>query len=191
MKFRFSIFILVLFCSSCQWLGNQPSFGDDYVTYQISKGNHEIDNNSNPLFTGKELKFQAIFDSTCIYQTTDAGNQYDINKLLGFSDCNSQHHENSARFGWNWRDNALNIFAYIYVAGQRQEKQLGTLPLGKMGSFSLSTLNNTYIFTFNGEQTIMPRHCSGGLGISYKLLPYFGGDEVAPHDIKIKIRSVE
>ena len=77
------------------------------------------------------------------------------------------------------------------MAGQRQEKQLGTLALGKMGSFGLSTLNNTYIFTFNGAQTIMPRHCSGGTGISYKLLPYFGGDEVAPHDINIKIRDIK
>lgn len=185
-------FLFILFgCASCQWLGNTPSFGDDYITYKISKGNHEIDNNSNGLFTGNELKFQAIFDSTCIYQTTDPGNQFDINKLLGFSDCSSQHHENSARFGWNWKENALHIYAYIYVAGQRQEKELGTVELGKTASFRLSTLNNTYVFVFNGNTTIMPRHCSGGLGIAYKLLPFFGGDEVAPHDIKIKIRNIE
>ena len=185
-------FLFILFgCASCQWLGNTPSFGDDYITYKISKGNHEIDNNSNGLFTGSELKFQAIFDSTCIYQTTDPGNQFDINKLLGFSDCSSQHHENSARFGWNWKENALHIYAYIYVAGQRQEKELGTVELGKTASFRLGTLHDTYVFVFNGNTTIMPRHCSGGLGIAYKLLPFFGGDEVAPHDIKIKIRNIE
>ena len=191
MKSSFLALFILLSFASCQWIGNSPSFGDDYITYKISKGNHEIDNNSNGLFTGNELKFQAIFDSTCIYQTTDPGNQFDINKLLGFSDCNTQHHENSARFGWNWKENALHIYAYIYVAGQRQEKELGTIELGKSASFKLSTLNNTYVFVFNGNTTIMPRHCSGGLGIAYKLLPYFGGDEVAPHDMKIKIRNVE
>jgi hypothetical protein len=191
MKFSFFIVLLVFCCSSCQWLGNSPSFGDDFTTYKISKGNHEIDDNSNALFTAGKLKFQAVFDSTCIYQTTDPGNQYDINKLLGFSDCNSQHHENSARFGWNWMENALHIYAYIYVEGVRQEKHLGTLELGKKGSFQLYTLNSTYIFTFNDTQTVMPRHCSGSLGVSYKLLPYFGGDEVAPHDINIKIRNIE
>jgi hypothetical protein len=190
MKIVLGFVFLTLCCVSCQWLGNTPSFGDDYITYKISKGNHEIDNNSNGLFTGNELKFQAIFDSTCIYQTNVPGNQHDINKLLGFSDCSSPHHQNSARFGWNWKENALHIFAYIYVEGQRQEKELGTVELGKMASFKLSTLNNTYVFVFNGNTTIMPRHCSGGLGIAYKLLPYFGGDEVAPHDIKIKIRNI-
>jgi hypothetical protein len=191
MKIKFFIGFFIICCSSCQWLGNSPSFGDDYITYRISKGNHEIDNNSNPLFTDSALKFQAIFDSTCIYQTLDPGNQYDINKLLGFSDCNSQHHENSARFGWNWQDNALHIYAYIYVEGQRKEQHLGTLALGKTGSFKLATSDDTYVFTFNGTQTIMPRHCNGGLGISYKLLPYFGGNEAAPQDITIKIRSIE
>jgi hypothetical protein len=191
MKISILIIILAFCSSSCQWLGNTPSFGDDFTTYKISKGNHDIDNNSNALFTAGKLKFQAVFDSTCIYQTNDPGNQYDINKLLGFSDCNSQHHENSARFGWNWRENALHIYAYIYVEGVRQEKDLGTLAPGEKGSFQLSTLDNTYIFTFNGMQTIMPRHCSGGLGVSYKLLPYFGGDETAPHDINIKIRNIE
>jgi len=190
MKTIFSGLFLLFFFNSCQWLGNQPSFGDDYVTYKISKGNHEIDNNSVGIFNGNELKFQAIFDSTCIYKTVIPGNQNDINKLLGFSDCNSQHHENSARFGWNWRENALRIYAYVYVAGQRQEKELGTVELGKSASFQLSTSSNTYVFVFNGNTTIMPRHCSGGLGIAYKLLPYFGGDEVAPQDIKIKIRNI-
>lgn len=191
MKIIFGLLFILLCCGSCQWLGNTPSFGDDYITYKISKGNHEIDNNSNGLFTGNEMKFQAIFDSTCIYKTVDPGNQFDINKLMGFSDCSSQHHENSARFGWNWKENALHIYAYIYVSGQRQEKELGTAELGKTASFKLSTLNNTYIFVYNGNTTIMPRHCSGGLGIAYKLLPYFGGDEVAPQDIKIKIRNIE
>lgn len=191
MKIIFGLLFILLCCAGCQWLGNTPSFGDDYITYKISKGNHEIDNNSNGLFTGNEMKFQAIFDSTCIYKTVDPGNQFDINKLMGFSDCSSQHHENSARFGWNWKENALHIYAYIYVAGQRQEKELGTAELGKTASFKLSTLNNTYIFVYNGNTTIMPRHCSGGLGIAYKLLPYFGGDEAAPQDIKIKIRNIE
>jgi hypothetical protein len=36
----------------------------------------------------------------------------------------------------------------------------------------------------------MPRHCTGGVGIAYKLLPYFGGDEVAPQEIRIKIRNI-
>jgi hypothetical protein len=28
------------------------------------------------------------------------------------------------------------------------------------------------------------------VGIAYKLLPYFGGDETASHDMQIKIRNL-
>ena len=182
--------ILSLGFLSCNWLGNTPDFGDDFITYTIKSGNHEVEHNSNGLFTGTGIRFQAVFDSSCIYRTSLPENQNDINKLIGFSDCNSQHQTNSARFGWNWRDNALRIYAYIYVDSQRQEKELGTVELGKIASFNLRTDGNNYVFTFNGIDTNMPRHCSAGLGVAYKLLPYFGGNEPAPHDIKIKVRNL-
>lgn len=179
-------FVLV----SCGWWGNTPSFSDDFITYTIKTGSHEVENNTNGLFTASSMRFQAIFDSSCMYQTRISENQHDINKLMGFSDCSSQHQSNSARFGWNWRENALRIYAYIYVDGQRQEKELGTAELDKINSFGIRTSGNSYIFTFNGVETTMPRHCSGGTGVSYKLLPYFGGDEPAPQDIRIKIRNL-
>jgi hypothetical protein len=190
MKIYILCLILLVGLISCNWLGNSPSFGDDFITYTIKGGKHEVEHNSNGLFTSDGMRFQAVFDSSCIYQTSIPENQNDINKLIGFSDCSSQHQTNSARFGWNWRDNALRIYAYIYVEGQRQEKELGTTELGKTTSFNLRTSGNSYIFTFNGVETSMPRHCSGGVGVAYKLLPYFGGDETAPHDIKIKIRNL-
>jgi len=183
--------LLIAFAlASCGWWGNSPSFGDDFITYTIKTGSHEVENNSNGLFTSSSMRFQAIFDSSCIYKNRFAENQNDINKLMGFSDCSSQHQSNSARFGWNWRENALRIYAYIYVDGQRQEKELGTAQIGKITSFGIKTEGNSYVFTFNGNDVSMPRHCSGGTGISYKLLPYFGGDEPAPQDIKIKIRNL-
>jgi hypothetical protein len=36
----------------------------------------------------------------------------------------------------------------------------------------------------------LPRHCTGSNYTRYKLFPYFGGDEVAPHRIKIKITEL-
>lgn len=190
MKIYGLILVLAFTLSSCEWLGNPPSFSDDFVTYTIQAGHHEVDNNSTDLFNSDGIRFQAIFDSSCVYQTSVPENQNDINKLFGFSDCSSRHQENSARFGWNWRDNALRIYAYSYTAGQRQEKELGTTEIGKTTSFNLKTQGNSYVFTFNGKETIMPRYCSGGVGVAYKLLPYFGGDETAPHLIRIKIRSI-
>ncbi|CAG5016621.1 hypothetical protein DYBT9275_05592 [Dyadobacter sp. CECT 9275] len=176
---------------SCDWLGNSPSFGDDYVTYDIKAGSHDVENNISSIFTASSMRFQAVFDSSCIYKTVIPENQYDINKLMGFSDCSSQHQVNSARFGWNWQNNALHIYAYIYVDGLRSAKELGVIEIGQPSSFKLSTSGNSYVFNLNGTETIMPRHCSGGVGVSYKLLPYFGGDEPAPQNIRIKIRNLE
>jgi hypothetical protein len=41
----------------------------------------------------------------------------------------------------------------------------------------------------NGKTLFLPRHCSGTYR-RYRLYPYFGGDEVAPHDITIKITEL-
>lgn len=74
-----------------------------------------------------ELKFVVKFDSSAIYNTVDPSNQYDINKLYGFSDNDSLHQRYSARFGWRWSDNALRIFAYVYNSGVRSSKELGAI----------------------------------------------------------------
>ena len=191
MKVILSVFLLLICCTSCEWLGNSPSFGDDFITYTIKAGNNEVEHNTTTLFTSTSIRFQAIFDSSAIYQTGAPENQPDINKLIGFSDCSSHHQTNSARFGWNWYNNALRIYAYDYVDGQRQAKELGTVKLGTTNSFKIATSGNTYIFTLNDKEEVMPRQCSGGVGVSYKLLPYFGGNEIAPHDVSIKIRFLD
>jgi len=87
---------LLIGAVSCDWIGNTPSFGDDFITYDIKAGNHEVERNLNTLFTASSMRFQALFDSSCIYKTNVPENQHDINKLYGFSDCSSQHQNNSA-----------------------------------------------------------------------------------------------
>ena len=185
-----TLFLIIIGLSSCEWIGNAPSFGDDFVTYTIRQGRHEVDNNLNTPFTSSSMHFQAVFDSSCVYRNAIPENQNDINKLYGFSDCSSGHQSNSARFGWNWREGALRIYAYVYVNGTRQEKELGTAELNEPASFKIATRDNSYLFTFRGMETVMPRHCTGGVGVSYKLLPYFGGDEPAPQEVRIKIRNL-
>ncbi|MCF2490926.1 hypothetical protein L0659_22310 [Dyadobacter sp. CY347] len=182
---------LILFVTaSCDWIGNTPSFGDDFITYTIKAGEHEVEKNVNTPFTAGSMRFQVVFDSSCIYKTAIPENQFDINKLYGFSDCSSQHQNNSARFGWNWQEGNIHIYAYTYANGVREVKDLGTAELNETNSFRISLEDKAYIFSYHGVDRKMPRHCSGGVGIAYKLLPYFGGDEVAPHEMKIKIRNL-
>jgi hypothetical protein len=61
--------------------------------------------------------------------------------------------------------------------------------LNKAYTYEIQLQDNKYMFLLNGNTVELPRHCSGK-GEGYQLYPYFGGDEVAPHDITIKIKQL-
>ena len=89
-----------------------------FRTFKIPEGKHYSTRAIESL-QSTSLAFQVLFDSSAVYQTIDPIQQFSTNKLLGFADCNSLHHENSARFGWQWVNNELQILAYNYVNGER------------------------------------------------------------------------
>lgn len=164
---------------------------DTFITYLILRGNNYCEGNSYPIYLQSSLRFKAIFDSSCIYTNADPINQADINKLYGFSDCQTLHHANSARFGWNWMNGKLHIHAYCYVDSVRQYKELGVVDLNKEIDCSIDLLPGKYVFTLNGKKDTMERHCSDTTAYGVKLFPYFGGDEPAPQDVRIRIKEVK
>lgn len=161
-----------------------------FTVYTIRKGQNFADSNNFIQVQYAELKFIAKFDSSAIYQTVNPNNQYDINKLYGFSDNNAQHHQFSARFGWRWSDNALRLFGYIYYNGAVQYKELGIVAIGSENNCSIKVTAKSYIFSLNKVVDSLPRASITPLGSGYKLYPYFGGDEPAPHDVKIRIKEL-
>ncbi len=193
------ICVLSLSLAGCDWFGNSPDFNDDFISYIIRPGNHEAENTTAAIKfqTSRTLDFQAIFDESAKYVTTDPGNAHDINKLLGFSDCGAHHHGSSVRFGWNWMDGQVKIYTYVYSNGVRiPEKFMGAAEIGKIHRYKIEITSgesgDLYKFTMDDHVEFVPRECSGG-GIlpSYRLFPYFGGDETAPQEIKIKVRILE
>lgn len=159
------------------------------VEYVISTGQHYCDKNILSQVNFKTLSFTAVFDSSAIYTSVLKENQYDINKLYGFSDNGGAHHVNSARFGWRWSDQALRIFAYVYNNEKMISKELGVAKIGTGIDCSITVKGDEYIFNLDGAETKMPRTATTATGIGYRLYPYFGGDEVAPHNIKIVIKE--
>ena len=129
------------------------------------------------------------FDSTAIYQTLWPENQYDINKLYGFADNGQDHHQYSARFGWAWHDAALHLYAYVYNGGKRESKHLGIIPIGAEVACTIAATPTQYIFSYGDTREIMPRSSTTPKAKGYLLYPYFGGDETAPHNINIWIKS--
>lgn len=160
-----------------------------FIKYTIEKGNQYCNNNGLKAIEITEMKFSVRFDSTAIYETVLPENQYDINKLYGFSDNNADHHQYSARFGWRWSGKALRLFAYIYNEGSVLSKELTTIAIGTDINCSIKLTSTNYLFTVNGITTQLPRMATTEKAKGYQLYPYFGGDEVAPHQITIWIKN--
>jgi hypothetical protein len=162
-----------------------------FIKYTIQKGSQYCDGNNYKAVELSEMKFAVKFDTTAIYQTQSPENQYDINKLYGFSDNNANHHEFSARFGWRWSDKALRLFAYVYNEGAVTSKELTTVDIGAETVCSIKVTRNNYLFIVNGATTEMSRTAATEKAKGYQLYPYFGGDEQAPHQINIWIKNLD
>jgi len=166
-----------------------PPAGITFVQYKISAGEHYCDKNAFTSVSLTEMNFKVRFDSSAIYQTTDPLNQYDINKLYGFSE-GYDHHQNSARIGWSWNDAALRLYAYTYKNGVRDSKEITTVNIGTDIICGIKVSGNAYIFKVNNITASLPRALNTTIASGYKLYPYFGGDETAPADIRILIQEL-
>lgn len=182
----------LFFCFSCI-IGcshsNKLNPDNEFVEYIIQAGEQYSSNNSIQILDSiSEMKFIARFDSTAIYTTLDSINQYDINKLYGFSDNNTMHHTNSARIGWRWLHHELQLLGYIYNDSVRSSLHIKSVALNTNINCSIKIQSNSYVFTVDGTTITMPR--SSTIAKGYQLFPYFGGDEVAPHLIRIWIKDI-
>ncbi len=156
----------------------------------IPKGEHSATDNPYKPVETRGIVFSVRFDSSAIYQTTDPQNQYDINKLWGFADNGAHHHRFSARIGWRWSDGALRLFGYTYNNGIRETAEIGPVAIGAEVACAISLVENGYLFKVNDKQLLMPRLSTTPVVKGYQLYPYFGGDEPAPHEVRIWIKEV-
>jgi hypothetical protein len=181
-----NLFVLVagmMLCTSCE------EEADLSRTFIMQEGEHYASPRLIQSLQSNALSFKATFNETAIYHFDEAGFQDSKNKLLGFSDCNSLHHENSARFAWQWYHDQLEIYAYCYVGGVREEKFIGTVNLNEENHYQLKITDNSYVFQLNNQEPVyMRRGNTCDKGLYYMLWPYFGGTLPAPHDVTIKLK---
>ena len=161
-----------------------------FTRYTIKKGDHFADRSVYHPVSFNQLRFQVLFDSSAIYRTLSEVNQYDVNKLYGFSDNNSDHHQFSARFGWRWSDGAIRLFAYVYNNGYLSIEELATVQVGTPIECSIRATENEYVFYYGDRWMTVPRNSTTPMAEGYLLYPYFGGDETAPQDIFINIKNL-
>jgi hypothetical protein len=178
----FCSLLLFFVLSACE-----PSIEDEFEMFTIQQNEHYSNQRHIESLQSNSLYFKARFDETAEY-TLDDGFQDSKNKLLGFSDCNSDHHENSARFAWQWYNNTIEIYAYCYVDGLRVEKFLGSVNKGEVASYEIQLSSRSYTFIFKDQKTVIERKSKCDVGAYLMLWPYFGGQMAAPHDINIFLK---
>lgn len=202
--FKSCFILVVLSCLNiaCSKEGSSEVNGipeSGFVKYTIPAGKHySVDTFKLNLIQGlTELNFKFKFDSTAIYKTVDPSNQGDHNKLYGFADGVSftsvytipPHHVNSARIGWHWSNNALLVSAYYYNDSAQLFKDLQTVTIGKTYTAKIKILNGGYEFTINDKKDTVRRTCPLPTIVGYKLYPYFGGTETAPHEVHVFVKE--
>jgi hypothetical protein len=185
--FSYIVFFLIFLVSaSCHNPDILPRNKDKFKTYLIKEGKHHCSHLIKA--TDEEiLDFDAVFNESARYYIGGDYEQSNINKLLGFTDCGPGVHDNSARFGWRWFNDRLEILAYCYIEGVRHEEFLTTVEFNEENNYKLYIQDDKYVFQVNGHVASIQRSCTGSRK-KYYLYPYFGGQKPAPHDIEIKIR---
>ncbi|HVK96165.1 MAG TPA: hypothetical protein VM368_00035 [Flavisolibacter sp.] len=194
MRTHLLLLFIIITITACQknidLSGLSGSNSSAFIKYTIKKGQHYSDKSNYQSIEGNEVIFDVKFDSSAKYNTKLSENQYDINKLYGFSDNNATHQQYSARIGWRWSDGALRLFGYVYNNGVRASAEISQVPIGTQIRCSIKATTGNYIFTVNDRVINLPRLSTLSTVKGYKLYPYFGGDEPAPHDINIWIKEV-
>src|SRR5690606_8112516 len=156
--------------------------------FVVRKGEHYSKPRYVETLQARKLVFEATFVETAIYAFDDYY-QDSNNKLLGFSDCNSEHHENSARLGSMWLNDRLEIHAYCYANGVRNTQFIGIGTLNEPGRYEIEIKVSDYVFRFKDKPPVaMKRGDTCDRGVYYMLWPYFGGSMPAPHDVHVAIR---
>ena len=128
-----------------------------------------------------------MFTESTIYQFDDA-DQYDVNKLFGFSF--GIHHNNSVRFGWrpNGDLSKIEIVGYEY----HDKLRIPTIPICEVQlnewyvyqlKYNAKTSYIEYTVISDGENFGMqhPIKLKKMFNFGYKLDLYFGGNKTAPH----------
>jgi hypothetical protein len=167
------------------------------VEFTISEGDHDgspksvVAMETDATFD-RQLSFEAYFHGDTRYESVDPVNQYDWNKLMGLT--SSDHQYNSIRLGWRYNpdEDAIDLGYYGYLNGVRQTHELATVALERWVPVTLRFSTTGTTATADGvsasEAGVVDTTAGGSTFIMQTA--YFGGDEVAPHDIHIDVRNI-
>lgn len=149
------------------------------------------------LFFGKSMNRTIGFYPNCKYDMPGTYDDEDVNKLFGVS-FTVDDHIDSARVGWYYNSELMKfiLVAYCYVNKRRIVEFLGEFNLFDMPNVQIDFERSYYRFTV--KEVLKSNDAISTIRVSkwhrktvgYKLGVYFGGNNVAPHDMKIKLHKL-
>lgn len=165
-------------------------YNDRFRKYVIKKGKHRSCFKFKPVIIDSAMSFTVKFNYSAQYKTVDPVNQWDINKLWGFSEYLFSPHRDSARIGWNWREGQLYLRPYSYMGGKTMiDPPEIPVEIDKEIECLIILQEDQYVFYINDQRVIMPRTKGPTSIMGVQLYPFFGGSEVSPQTISIQIKA--
>jgi len=194
---------IILFALSCvdPWPFDFSHKGE-MVPYIIEAGEHRSKNENKFLLKG--VKLSPLGSRTLLWAGRfGAGTRYDLknkdqadwNKMYGMM-CGMKVHKHSVRIGWRWDTTEKKIEICIYYYNEDSDR-FQTIKVGYVDQFKSieyaihSSKNKYWRVEIEGfTHYIIPSHtkCKWING-RFRLFPYFGGNQRAPHDMIVWIRE--
>jgi hypothetical protein len=163
---------------------------------KIEKGKHYASGIHVRPYLGKRfISWKINLDISCLY-TPINDDSNDLNKLCGISF--GHHHKKSLRFAWRPDFNIpgqFMIYAYWYSNGQRRSLYIGNISHNLDYEFQIIIDESIVAFAiYHPRISQYPLYCTDinypepKVRIGYYLWPYFGGNNTAPHDMKLDFK---
>ena len=161
--------------------------------YIINKGKHSAKGWNVGITLSKKVEFRVKFDASCLYGDLGDNDNYDINKLCGFS-TTWFHHKQSGRVGWRCLDGkTIQLLTYSYNKSKTEIKEhdiLGTVEPDEIFFCSVEDTEKEYVYTFRKgfemeEVVKTDAKQKDWFLFHYILFPYFGGNKKAPHKMNV------
>ncbi|MBC8156047.1 MAG: hypothetical protein H7Z72_24415 [Bacteroidetes bacterium] len=161
----------------------------------INAGAHDPTpmNSSRGLDKPSELSATVTFDSTCIYDLKGV-DQDDWNKVIGLGFVSAKgltvgvapHQIDGARVGWRWnlKSQRIDLGAYVYVDGKLTSFKIAEVAINQPTKLTIKIDYERKLYQVMGGQPIPFTHDKT---YAYTTGLYFGGNQVAPHKIRVKI----
>ncbi len=140
----------------------------------------------------KSMNISFLFRSECWWSPPRNNDDFDQNKLAGIG-YGLNHHQNSVRLTWVPdfdHQGVMKIFGYTYDERKSDPKfsysLITTVNVLQPCQGSIIAEGNQYKITVNGVSVSM-ENTNPDPSLCFRLFPYFGGNNTAPHDMTIEI----